>query len=514
MFASAAIVAAVATRLAVAGLPAAVARLEFGVIAAGALYAVGAVMIRQSNRGTRAAVQLALTAVNTAISLVVFAVAAPWLPDLAPISGAVVVASLFTVDLLLPRRVVMTATGILFAELVFLWAYAIIFLQRSPWTFVVYGLCLVSVGTFLYVGFQLVARRLQLQVGRTAAIANAAERVGLATDVVEVGAAVLQACTDSFPEADIGGIMLFDPAVGALRSLEVSLQHGEVVNTTGTPDIHMKPGEGLAGKTFLTGVARVWATGAEVAADHVSLRNLTRAEILKIAGIDHSGLVAPLRVPDRGVIGVLTLGSTTRENVFEAEDLPVLQGLAEQAALGIERARHFQEQRTQALTDPLTGLANYRQLKAILVQELARSRRAGEPMAVIFSDLDDFKAVNDRHGHGIGDMALRLYAETARRTLRAEDTAARYGGDEFVCVLPGSDEAQAATAVERIAHMFADDLAGDPLLGGVRTSVTAGVAVYPVDGETPEALLAAADTALRRAKAQAGDGGLTAPIQV
>jgi len=202
----------------------------------------------------------------------------------------------------------------------------------------------------------------------------------------------------------------------------------------------------------------------------------------------------------------LTLGSTRSEHVWRPADLVVVQGLAEQAALGVERARLYQEQRTQALTDHLTGLANNRQLRAALTQEVARATRNSTSLAVLFCDLDDFKAVNDEHGHAAGDLVLKAFAETLRDTLRSEDVAARYGGDEFVCVLPGADADQARLVAARLHLRFADRLGASSALSGVRTAVSAGVSVFPLDGDNPETLLAVADAALMASKSAVAVG--------
>jgi diguanylate cyclase (GGDEF)-like protein len=170
----------------------------------------------------------------------------------------------------------------------------------------------------------------------------------------------------------------------------------------------------------------------------------------------------------------------------------------------VERARLYQEQRTQALTDHLTGLANNRQLRAALTQEVARATRGATSLAVLFCDLDDFKEVNDVHGHAVGDRTLKLFAQTLVETLRSEDVAARYGGDEFICVLPGADREQAAMVAARLRQRFAEHVATSPSITGVKTAVAAGLAVFPIDGDSPEALLAVADADLMHAKAATG----------
>jgi len=150
--------------------------------------------------------------------------------------------------------------------------------------------------------------------------------------------------------------------------------------------------------------------------------------------------------------------------------------------------------RELAVTDALTGLANHRQLTQALEAEIRRSRRTGQPMAVVLLDLDGLKQINDRHGHLAGSMAIRRVAEALLGSCRATDTAARFGGDEFALILPETGEAAAWHVARGVADRLATD-AEKPNL-----SISVGVAVYPGHGETVEALLNAADVALYETK--------------
>jgi diguanylate cyclase (GGDEF)-like protein len=150
--------------------------------------------------------------------------------------------------------------------------------------------------------------------------------------------------------------------------------------------------------------------------------------------------------------------------------------------------------RELAVTDPLTGLANHRQLVQALEAEIKRSRRTGQPLAVVLLDLDGLKQINDRHGHLAGSLAIRRVAEALLGSCRATDTAARFGGDEFALVLPETGEAAAWHVARGVVDRLATD-AEKPNL-----SISVGVAAYPGHGETVEALLNAADVALYETK--------------
>jgi diguanylate cyclase (GGDEF)-like protein len=154
--------------------------------------------------------------------------------------------------------------------------------------------------------------------------------------------------------------------------------------------------------------------------------------------------------------------------------------------------RRRQEEHTQLLsvTDPLTGLANYRLLLDRIDLEVKRYGRTGRPFCVLLLDLDGLKKINDAYGHLAGSRALTRVAEVLRFNSREVDTAARYGGDEFALVLPETPFEQACQVAERISQR----LANDPETPRISASI--GVAEYPNDGHTVENILCAADEAL------------------
>ncbi len=163
--------------------------------------------------------------------------------------------------------------------------------------------------------------------------------------------------------------------------------------------------------------------------------------------------------------------------------------------LDITERRLVEEQvRQQALTDPLTGLANYRRLQEVLDSEIKRCARTARSFAVLLLDLDGLKTINDAHGHPVGSRALGRVANILRIHCRSMDTPARYGGDEFVVVLPETGHEAAQQVAQRISHESGND-GEEPSI-----SVSVGIATFPQDAKTIDELLAAADRALYRKK--------------
>ncbi len=160
----------------------------------------------------------------------------------------------------------------------------------------------------------------------------------------------------------------------------------------------------------------------------------------------------------------------------------------------IDQARLFDQVRSLAISDPLTGLANYRRLIAVIESELDRSRRTNRPFSIVLLDMDGLKTINDRYGHLVGSRALVRLGKILRNHSRAIDTPARYGGDEFALVLPEAPREIAARVSTRVRERLACETE-EPML-----SVSAGIAAFPEDGDTAEKLLGAADRTLYRMK--------------
>jgi diguanylate cyclase (GGDEF)-like protein len=212
-----------------------------------------------------------------------------------------------------------------------------------------------------------------------------------------------------------------------------------------------------------------------------------------------SGFAVPIVLDDR-CLGVFSLYSR-QPGAFSARAVALGHDLAGQAALAIERARLHATLEARARTDGLTGVLNRGAIEETLDTELSRSRRSGLSLAVLVVDLDGFKHVNDRHGHLAGDRVLQEVAAILAHGVREGDHIGRYGGDEFLVVLPDTDEAGARAAIARILAATEGARVGveaedEPL--PIRFSI--GHAIYPDDGSSHEELIATADEAMYAAK--------------
>lgn len=195
--------------------------------------------------------------------------------------------------------------------------------------------------------------------------------------------------------------------------------------------------------------------------------------------------------------GVLAVFSKERRP-WSDHDLKKFQFLVDQALLALEHTRLLHELESQARTDGLTGLANHRHFHERMDEELSRARRKHYPVSVIMADVDRFKPINDTYGHRVGDEILRRLATLLKTTTRRMDLAARYGGDEFVLILPESDAEQAQALCERILREV-QKLEFDEV---PEVSISIGSATFPQDGETISRLVENADQALYHAKGQ------------
>jgi diguanylate cyclase (GGDEF)-like protein len=211
------------------------------------------------------------------------------------------------------------------------------------------------------------------------------------------------------------------------------------------------------------------------------------------------------------VLGVLSLYDREDGEPFTLADADALTAFAVQAAVAIENVRLHAEAERLSVTDPLTGAWNYRYFERRFEQEIERSRRFGRVLALLMLDIDHFKSVNDRFGHQRGDEVLVEFAGRVTGSVRDIDTFARYGGEEFVLILPETNLEGGLAVAEKLRRAtHRAPFCGEGADGGVRLTVSIGVACFPEHATSPEGLVRAADEALYEAKLQGRDRVVTA----
>lgn len=218
-------------------------------------------------------------------------------------------------------------------------------------------------------------------------------------------------------------------------------------------------------------------------------------------GVEAPGplLSVPLRGEERES-GHLWLLSEGRR--FSQRDLSTARTVARRASAALATAERYHDAKERAFIDDVTGAYNARYLLATAENEIQRADRYGNPLSVLFLDLDRFKLVNDRHGHLIGSETLRVLSRLLRECVRQVDTLARYGGDEFTILLVDTPHDVALRVAERIRSRVEKHLFEAGRDGSLQLSISIGVATCPDHGQTRELLLDAADKAMYRAKSE------------
>lgn len=193
------------------------------------------------------------------------------------------------------------------------------------------------------------------------------------------------------------------------------------------------------------------------------------------------------------VLGAIYLDSTSDIRALDKPDLRLLEAVAAQAAIALQNARLHH----QATTDPLTGLHNRGFLRQIFDDELRTAEEEGDQLSVILLDLDHFKKINDTHGHDVGDEVLRRVSKRLRRALRVDDYACRWGGEEFLVLLPATARKGAQVVAEKITSAIRGQPIGE---AGLTVTASVGLSIFPEHGTSSELLIKRADQALYAAK--------------
>ncbi|WBC18426.1 diguanylate cyclase [Solwaraspora sp. WMMA2080] len=347
-----------------------------------------------------------------------------------------------------------------------------------------------------------------------------------------------------------GAVLVLDPAAGVLvgqsSNRSTPADTGPATTSSGTgpavdqpagpdtaasqagPDgtLHVPLGSGLLGTVAVSGQpkrGRIERDGPALSAYEPACRTYVAVPFSVPNWTDELGVGAPgaggQRAPGRhgpgapAAFGVLAVYDRLGGDEFDDADLMTLRTFAGHAAVAVNNVRMHKEAERLSVTDPLTGLWNYRHLRESIHREIERANRFGRMLAVLVLDLDRFKDINDTYGHAAGDSVLVEFARRIRAEIREVDLAFRQGGEEFVVLLPETDVRGAATVAERLCAAIRDrPIRVEPYAGAgrrghatVSVTVSIGIAVYPDHAGDGEEVLDAADDALYAAKAAGRD---------
>ena len=245
-------------------------------------------------------------------------------------------------------------------------------------------------------------------------------------------------------------------------------------------------GEGIIGQVARTGQMAI-------------VREVSLSTPIPVLPTSVSAIALPVTYAEH-LLGVLYVESS-EPCEFGEEEVLLLRTLADLFAGGLNNALTFQKAQEQAITDGLTGVKTHRYLMEALSSEWKRSTRANRPFALVLMDLDRFKFVNDFYGHLEGDVVLQRVGHILEQNCRRSDVVARYGGDEFVILMPETNVEQA----RQLASKLRGWVASDPLLRDKNITASFGIAGFPVHGSTPQELIQVADSSMYLSKHQGGN---------
>ena len=257
-------------------------------------------------------------------------------------------------------------------------------------------------------------------------------------------------------------------------------------------DVRIPVGQGIAGWVAQSGEAVVVPDTSQDSRFFAQVDERTRMETRSIVAV-------PVRFREQ-CLGVIELINCVGPEGFSSRDLALLEALADYAAIAIENARHVHRIHELTITDDCTTLYNARHMNLILDTEIYRSQRYSFEFSLIFIDLDHFKAVNDTHGHLVGSRLLGEIGSAVKGNCRLIDFAFRYGGDEFVILLPQTSKENAVRVAHRLLKLISETVWLKDSGLNIKITASIGVASFPTDSKTKVELLHMADEAMYSVK--------------
>jgi diguanylate cyclase (GGDEF)-like protein len=288
---------------------------------------------------------------------------------------------------------------------------------------------------------------------------------------------------DEFLRPDNWSLLLLDEAK---QELYFELAVGKA--SQALKDVRIKLGQGIAGWVAQHGEVVIVPDTTKDTRFFGKVDEKTKMETRSIVAV-------PVKFRDN-CLGVIELINCVGVEGFDPRDLKLLEALSDFAAIALENARHVKRIHELTIKDDCTSLYNARHMGFILDTEIYRSQRYNYEFSIVFIDLDHFKLVNDTHGHLVGSRLLAEMGEALKTNCRLIDFAFRYGGDEFVILLPQTSKENAINVARRLHKLIRETvwLKNEGL--NIRITPSVGLAAYPVDSKTKEGLLHLADEAM------------------
>ncbi len=306
---------------------------------------------------------------------------------------------------------------------------------------------------------------------------------------------------DEFLHPDTWSLLLLDE-----KNQELYFEIAIGKNAKPLKELRIKKGQGLAGWVAQTGKAVIVPDTSTDERWYKDVDEVTKAETRSVVAV-------PVRFRDQ-CLGVIELINCVGPGGFSARDLGLLEALADYAAIAIENARHVQKIHELTITDDCTCLYNARHLNFMLETEIYRSQRYGYEFSLVFIDLDHFKEVNDTHGHLVGSKLLGEIGAMIKDHCRLIDFAFRYGGDEFVVLLPQTSKEHAYVVARRLHRLIRETTWLKEKGLDIRITASVGVSSYPADSTSKAELLHLADEAMYLVKNTSRDSVAAANVGV
>lgn len=323
---------------------------------------------------------------------------------------------------------------------------------------------------------------LKRQIERLSLFHEVGKTLASTLDLQKILQTIMEKISD-FLQPDSWSLLMLDEKTQELY-FEIAIGSG----ANKLKDVRLKLGEGIAG----------WVAqhGEPVLVQDVKKDPRFNARLDELTQFDTRSVVCvPIKGRDK-VLGVIELVNFLGRDSFRKEDIPILKNLADYAAIALENARYVQRIHELTITDDCTALYNARHLHFVLDAEIYRSSRYGYEFSVIFIDLDHFKQVNDTYGHLVGSKLLWMIGDVIKGHLRLIDYAFRYGGDEFVVLLPQTPKENALQVVRRTRELLNSKVFFTEENLNIKVTASFGVASFPTDGRTRKEILRMADEAM------------------